>query len=157
MPDTNMEKIRVLYVDDEKINLQAFRTTFKRDFEILLASSANEARQLLSNNKIDIIITDQRMPHETGIDFLSSIIKNYPDPIRILLTAYSDNQTVQDAVDSGLIYHYLTKPWEEKYFRNIVRNAFEAYTLRKRLKTLQKELLMVKQDLELAYRQNQIT
>jgi hypothetical protein len=60
-------------------------------------------------------------------------------------------------VDSGLIYHYLTKPWEEKYFRNIVRNAFEAYTLRKRLKTLQKELLMVKQDLELAYRQNQIT
>jgi response regulator RpfG family c-di-GMP phosphodiesterase len=63
MSDTNMEKIRVLYVDDEKINLQAFRTTFKRDFEILLASSANEARQLLSNNKIDIIITDQRMPH----------------------------------------------------------------------------------------------
>ncbi|WP_291782871.1 response regulator [Cecembia sp.] len=157
MSKANMEKIRVLYVDDEKINLQAFRTTFKKDYEILLASSAKEARQLLLKNKVDIIITDQRMPQETGIEFFLSIKDAYPEPIRLLLTAYSDNQTVQDAVGNGLVYHYLTKPWEEKYFNNIIRNAYEAYVLRKQVKDLQKELLMVRQDLELSYRQNQIT
>jgi len=157
MSKANMEKIKVLYVDDEKINLQAFRTTFKKDYEILLASSAKEARQLLSKNKVDIIITDQRMPQETGIEFFLSIKEVHPEPIRLLLTAYSDIQIVQDALESGLVYHYLTKPWEEKYFNNIIRNAFEAYVLRKQVKELQKELLMVRQDLELSYRQNQIT
>ncbi|MGY6742244.1 MAG: response regulator [Cecembia sp.] len=154
MSDTITEKIRVLYVDDERINLQAFRTTFKHDYEVLLAESAKEARQLLENNKVHVIITDQRMPSETGIDFLNSIKDIHIEPIRILLTAYSDNHLVQEAVDSGLIHHYLTKPWEEKYFKNIIRNAFETFTLRKEVKLLKKEVHMLKQDLELSQRQN---
>ena len=153
MSENNNHKIKVLYVDDEKINLQAFRTTFKYDFDILLASSAKEARQLLSNNRVDIIISDQRMPDETGTDFLGSIKDIYPDPIRLLLTAYSDNQTVLNAVDDGVVYHYLTKPWDDNYLKNIVKNAYEVYALRKQIKNLQKDLFMLKQELELALRQ----
>ncbi|EKB49070.1 response regulator [Cecembia lonarensis] len=154
MSDIIMEKIKILYVDDEKINLQAFRTTFKHDYEILLAESAKEARQLLGNNAVHIVITDQRMPTETGIDFLTSIKDTHPEPIRILLTAYSDSQLVQESLDNGLIYHYLTKPWEENYFKNIIRNAFETYCLRKKVKSLKKEAQLLKQDLELSQRQN---
>jgi response regulator RpfG family c-di-GMP phosphodiesterase len=68
------EKIKVLYVDDEVNNLQAFKATFRREYQIFLAESAEEARNILEDETIDIIITDQRMPQETGVEFLESII-----------------------------------------------------------------------------------
>nr|HAD50189.1 two-component system response regulator [Algoriphagus sp.] len=68
------EKIKILYVDDEENNLQAFKATFRRDYKIFLAISAKEGREILDKEEIDIIITDQRMPEETGVEFLESII-----------------------------------------------------------------------------------
>lgn len=156
MTDAKNRKVRILYIDDERINLQAFRTTFKNDYDILLAASPKEARQILANNKVDIIISDQRMSNESGLDFFESIKTSHPDPIRIILTAYSDCQHIQKHLENGLIYHYLTKPWEEVYVKNIIQNAYEVYKLRKQVEILQKELLMVKQDLELTLRQNEI-
>ena len=142
------KKIKVLYIDDEEINLQAFKTTFKYDFEVYLASSTKNARQILNNQSIDIIISDQRMPSETGLDFFASILTEHPEPIRILLSAYSDIQMVQEAIHNGTIYHYLTKPWDEEYFKTIIRNAFETYCLRKEIKVLKKEIQDLKNDLE---------
>jgi response regulator RpfG family c-di-GMP phosphodiesterase len=157
MSELKQGTIRILYVDDEEINLQAFRSTFKRDYVILLAVSAKEARKILADNEVDIIITDQRMPVETGLDFLESICKKYPEPIRILLTAYTDMQLVTEAVKNKLIYHYLTKPWDEGYFKNIIQNAFEVYSLRKQNKIMDMELAEARQQLEVLSKQNEHT
>ncbi|MDN3203169.1 response regulator [Algoriphagus sediminis] len=154
MSDSKTEKIRILYVDDEENNLQAFKATFRRDYKILLAISAKEAKDVLSENEIDIIITDQRMPEETGVEFLESIIPDYPNPIRILLTGYTDIQAVIDAINKGQVYHYLTKPWEEDYLRTVIKNAFEVYSLRRENERLTSALIKSNEQLEFLLRQN---
>jgi len=147
-------KIKVLYVDDEVNNLQAFKATFRRDYKIFLAESAREAREVLKEQEIEIIITDQRMPEETGVEFLESIIPTHPDPIRILLTGYTDIQAVIDSINKGKVYHYLTKPWEEDYLRTVIKNAFEVYALRRENKQLTDNLLKANDQLEFLLRQN---
>ncbi|WP_194975032.1 response regulator [Aquiflexum lacus] len=148
------EKIKILYVDDEENNLQAFKATFRRDYQIFLAMSADEGRRILKSEDVHIIITDQRMPEETGVDFLSSIIPINPDPIRILLTGYTDIQAVIDAINKGQIYHYLTKPWEEEYMRNVIQNAYEVYQLRLENRQLTTDLHDINSQLEFVLRQN---
>jgi response regulator RpfG family c-di-GMP phosphodiesterase len=148
------EKIRILYVDDEENNLQAFKATFRRDYKVALAISAKEGRDYLLQNEVDIIITDQRMPEETGVDFLASIIPLYPNPIRILLTGYTDIQAVIDAINKGQVYHYLTKPWEEDYMRTVIKNAYEVFSLRNENKKLTEELIKSNEQLEFLLRQN---
>jgi len=74
MKDKPQEKIRILYIDDEENNLQAFKATFRREYKIFLAIGANQAREILKTEEIDLIITDQRMPEETGVEFLESIL-----------------------------------------------------------------------------------
>jgi response regulator RpfG family c-di-GMP phosphodiesterase len=148
------DKIKVLYVDDEVNNLQAFKATFRRDYNIFLAESANDGRQVLKNQEIDIIITDQRMPEETGVEFLESIIPLYPDAMRILLTGYTDIQAVIDSINKGQVYHYLTKPWEEDYLRTVLKNAYEVYALRKENRQLTESLIKANDQLEFLLRQN---
>ena len=148
------EKIKILYLDDEENNLQAFKATFRRDYKIFLALSANEGREILKTEDVHIIITDQRMPEETGVDFLCSIIPINPDPIRILLTGYTDIQAVIDAINKGQIYHYLTKPWEEEYMRNVIQNAYEVYQLRLENRQLTSDLHDINSQLEFVLRQN---
>jgi response regulator RpfG family c-di-GMP phosphodiesterase len=148
------EKIKILYVDDEENNLQAFKATFRRDYKIFLAIGAVEAREILKNEEIDLIITDQRMPEETGVEFLESIIPVYPSPIRILLTGYTDIQAVIDAINKGQVYHYLTKPWEEDYLRTVIKNAYEIYTLRRENERLTQALITANDQLEFLLRQN---
>ncbi|WP_296699095.1 response regulator [Algoriphagus sp.] len=148
------EKIKILYVDDEENNLQAFKATFRRDYKIFLAISASEARELLKTEQVDLIITDQRMPQETGVEFLESIIPIYPKPIRLLLTGYTDIQAVIDAINKGQVYHYLTKPWEEDYLRTVIKNAFEIYMLRRENEKLTEALLKANEQLEFLLRQN---
>ena len=154
MDSISNEKINILYVDDEENNLQAFKATFRRDFNIHLAISAKEAKEILKKETIDIIITDQRMPEETGVEFLASIIPVHPEPIRILLTGYTDIQAVIDAINKGQVYHYLTKPWEEDYLRTVLKNAYEVLSLRKTNKKLTEDLLKANEQLEFLLRQN---
>ncbi|MCH7414413.1 response regulator [Belliella sp. R4-6] len=154
MSETSNEKIRILYVDDEENNLQAFKATFRRDYKVFIAISAKEARDILTTQTVDIIITDQRMPEETGVEFLESIIPLYSDPIRILLTGYTDIQAVIDAINKGQVYHYLTKPWEEDYLRTVIKNAFEVYSLRNENKKLTTDLIKANEQLEFLLRQN---
>lgn len=154
MDTQKTDKIRILYVDDEENNLQAFKATFRRDYKIFIAISAKEGREILEKEEVDIIITDQRMPEQTGVEFLESIIPTHPDPIRVLLTGYTDIQAVIDAINKGQVYHYLTKPWEEDYLRTVIKNAFEVYSLRKENEKLTKALIKANDQLEFLLRQN---
>lgn len=148
-------KIGILYVDDEVNNLTSFKATFRSTFNIFTAISADEGRKILDEKiqDIQIIITDQRMPGMTGVEFLASIIKKYPEPIRILLTGYSDIQAVIDAVNKGQIYYYISKPWEEQHLRIVIEKSYEVFALRQENKELIKSLLRANEQLEFMLRQ----
>lgn len=147
------EKIRVLYIDDEVNNLTAFKANFRRIYEVYTAESALDGHRILNEADIHVIITDQRMPNMTGIQFLESILRDHPDPIRVLLTGYSDIQAVVDAINRGQVYRYLTKPWNEDEIKFTIQNAFELYSLRKENKELTHKLLKVNKQLEFMLRQ----
>ncbi|MBX9852611.1 MAG: response regulator [Cytophagaceae bacterium] len=149
------KKIGILYVDDEQNNLTSFKATFRNTYKILTAISAEEGRKILDENASDIqiVITDQRMPGMTGVEFLCSIIKDHPDPIRILLTGYSDIQAVIDAINKGQIYQYISKPWEEQQLKITIEKAFEVFSLREENKELIKSLLQANKQLEFLLRQ----
>ena len=140
--------IGVLYVDDEVNNLNSFKAAFRRDFDIYTASSAREGRKILDNNEIGVIITDQRMPGMTGIEFLESIIAIYPDTIRILLTGFSDINAVMDAINRGQVYKYLVKPWQNDELKMYIENALEIYNLRKENKELSRKLELANLEIE---------
>ena len=139
----------VLYVDDEINNLNSFKAAFRRDFEIYTAQSAREGRKILDSNEIGVIITDQRMPGMTGIEFLESILAIYPDTIRILLTGFSDMNAVMDAINRGQVYKYLVKPWQNDELKLYIQNALEIYHLRKENKDLAHKLQLANKELEL--------
>jgi len=146
-------KINILYVDDEQNNLVSFKATFRMKYNVHIAISGEEAIKILHNQPIDIIITDQRMPNMTGVEFLESILEQYPDPMRILLTGYADLNAVIDAVNKGKIFHYLTKPWNEEELDMTIKRAYEVYTLRKDEKELTEKLGVTNAQLEFLLRQ----
>src|SRR5690606_9760 len=117
--------IHILYVDDEEHNLVSFKATFRLRYRVHTALSAKDARKILEDQPIHIIISDQRMPGVTGVEFLESVRTVYPDPIRILLTAYSDLQAVVDSINKGKVYHFLTKPWKEEELDQIIQQAYQ--------------------------------
>src|SRR3982751_2399370 len=123
--------INVLYIDDERHNLIAFKASFRRIFNVFICESAEEGRQIVEQQTIHVILSDQRMPKMTGIEFFESILSTFPDPIRILITGYTDINAVIDAINRGQVYKYLTKPWNENDVRIFIEKAFEVYQLRK--------------------------
>lgn len=146
-------KINILYVDDEENNLVSFKATFRLRYNIFTAIGADEAKEILDNNPIEIIITDQRMPNITGVEFLESILDRYPEPMRILLTGYADLNAVIDAVNKGKIFHYLTKPWDEEELETTIKRAYDVYCLRRDEKELTEKLGVSNAQLEFLLRQ----
>lgn len=146
--------INVLYVDDEVHNLNAFKAGFRRIFNIFIADSAVEGRKILEKEDIQVIITDQRMPVTTGIEFLESIIPDFPEPIRILLTGYADINAVIDAINKGQVYKYIQKPWMDEDLRINIEKAYEIYALRKENRELTETLLLANKQLEFLLRQD---
>ncbi|GAB3007603.1 hypothetical protein GCM10027051_04470 [Niabella terrae] len=129
-----MTTIKVLYVDDEVHNLSSFKANFRRQYEIYTASAADKALSILDHTEIHVIISDQRMPGMTGVEFFRKVKILHPNPIRILLTGYSDIEALADAVNEGDIYRYINKPWSELELNNSIRNAFDVYRTRTELK-----------------------
>jgi signal transduction histidine kinase len=134
------QKISVLYVDDESNNLLAFQAGFRRLYDIYTAVTVAEGLSILNEQEIHVIIADQRMPKTTGVEFFNLIRKTHPDPVRILLTGYSDLEAIIDAINKGEIFRYIKKPWDDIELTTAITNAFELYTTRKSLKTKIQEL-----------------
>jgi len=134
--------VKVLYIDDEENNLIAFKASFRRQYEIYTAKSAAEGLKVLENLEVEVIIADQKMPETTGVEFFKSITHTYPDPIRILLTGYTDIAALADAINHGDIYRYITKPWNDLELHNSIKNAHDAYRskidLRNKVQELEK-------------------
>ncbi len=146
-------KSGVLYVDDEENNLIAFKAAFRRDFNVYTALSPREAKMFLDKDELKVIISDQRMPDKTGVEFLSEVKTSHPEPIRILLTGYSDMEAVIDSINEGEVYRYLTKPWDPKVLKSIINQAIEIFDLRKENKQLLADLKRANGQLEFYLRQ----
>lgn len=131
---------RILYVDDEEQNLISFKATFRREYKVFTANSAQEGLSLLEKQPVELIITDQRMPEMTGVQFLGEVRSLLPDTIRMVLTGYSDSDAIVDAINNGRVFRYITKPWDESELRQTIENARELFKLRIKNKTLIREL-----------------
>ncbi len=147
------EKITVLYVDDEENNLFSFKATFRIKYNVFTAISGDEALKILETKKVQIIITDQRMPEMTGVEFLEKVLEKYTDPMRILLTGYADMGAVVDAVNKGKIFHYLAKPWNEEELDLTINRAYEKYLEKIELKDMNDKLAGSNDQLEFLLRQ----
>ena len=146
-------KITILYVDDEENNLFSFKATFRIKYNVLIALSGDEALKILEANRVHIIITDQRMPEMTGVEFLEKVLERYPDPMRILLTGYADMGAVVDAVNKGKIFHYLAKPWNEEELDITIGRAYQKYLEKAELKNMNTKLETSNDQLEFLLRQ----
>ncbi|HAI83694.1 MAG TPA: two-component system response regulator [Chitinophagaceae bacterium] len=144
--------INVLYIDDEQHNLTAFKASFRRNFNVFIADSAARGLEIIQENDIHVILSDQRMPNMTGIELFEKLITINPEPIRILITGYADINAVIDAINKGQVYKYLTKPWIESDIVNFVLKAFEVVILRREKQKLTDELIDANTKLELLAR-----
>lgn len=124
------EKITILYLDDETNNLNSFKATFRFDYNVLLANNHEEAEALLNdpNNKIKVILSDQRMPGVTGTDFFERIRQTHPHCVRMLITGFSDIESVIEAINRGHIFRYIKKPWIELDIKSAIEEAFKFYS-----------------------------
>jgi len=147
------EKISVLYVDDEENNLFSFKATFRIKYNVHTAISGDQALKILQAKPVQIIITDQRMPEMTGVEFLEKVLEIYPDPMRILLTGYADMGAVVDAVNKGKIFHYLAKPWNEEELDITINRAYQKYLEKVELKDMNEKLEVSNDQLEFMLRQ----
>lgn len=145
--------ISILYVDDEMINLLSFRAVYRSKYNIFTAISGAEGLEILNKNEVHIVITDQRMPNMTGVEFLEKVIEKYPAPMRILLTGYTDMSAIVDAVNKGNIYHYLNKPWNDEEMEAVINNAYDIYLKKLEILEENKELSMTNLQLEFLLRQ----
>jgi len=120
----------ILLVDDEKSILNALKRILrKEEYKVLTASSGKEGLELLRDNNVQVIISDQRMPEMSGTEFFSEVIKEFPDIIRIILSGYTDVDVVIDTINKGSIYKFFHKPWNDQSLILEIRQAFEHYKL----------------------------
>jgi response regulator RpfG family c-di-GMP phosphodiesterase len=123
--------IHVLYLDDEELNLTAFRAAFRRVFQVFVTTEPTEAVRMLREHPIEVIISDQKMPNLSGVEFFELITPDHPDPVRMLLTGHADIDAVIDAINKGQVYKYISKPWNEAELESLVREAAGVFHRRK--------------------------
>jgi serine phosphatase RsbU (regulator of sigma subunit) len=138
----------ILYIDDEENNLISFKSTFRRDYHIHTASTGKAGLEIMEKHHIQLVITDQRMPDMSGIEFLEEIVPLYPDCMRMILTGFSDMEAIIQAINKGNIYRYVSKPWNREELKITIDSALEVYNLKSQNKHLIEDLKEANQNLE---------
>jgi CheY-like chemotaxis protein len=131
-------RARILIVDDEEAILETMVFTFEDDYDVLTARSAPRGLELLDQHPpVAAVISDQRMPEMTGVEFLAEVCERHPSTVRIILTGFADMDAIIQAINAGHVYAYITKPWEPAELKQVVRRAVEHHRL-----TLENEHLL---------------
>ncbi|WP_210465726.1 adenylate/guanylate cyclase domain-containing protein [Rufibacter roseolus] len=146
-PTQASEKPSILYIDDEEDNLVVFKSAFRRHYNVHTAKSGEEGLEILKSLDASLVITDQRMPRMTGVQFLKNLPED-KDTIRMILTGYSDMESVVEAINTGQVYRYIVKPWDKEELKITLDNAIEAFQLRRTNKHLIHELQEANEVLE---------
>ncbi|MEO1374745.1 MAG: SpoIIE family protein phosphatase [Cyanobacteria bacterium J06635_10] len=133
MTEIEAGKLKIMVIDDELDNLDLLYRTFRRDFKVYKASDARSALEILDKEgEMAVIISDQRMPEMNGTEFFGLTVERFPDTIRILLTGFTDVEDLVDAINSGQVFRYITKPWKPDQLRGLVEQATQTYRLVKK-------------------------
>jgi DNA-binding NtrC family response regulator len=135
----------ILIVDDEPEILYSLRGLLRKEFEVNTATSAYDGFQVLRRQPIHVIMTDQRMPEMTGVEFLRQVRSEYPEAIRLIITGYADIKAVIDAINQGSIFRYLTKPWNPDELEAVLHQAVEEYERRSDRQRILGELLVYRE------------
>ena len=129
-PKSQQTTQKLLYIDDEPEALFLFTELFRTDYQVLTAHSGEEGIEILKQNPdIPVIVTDQRMPEMTGIEFFDRILPDFPYPTRIVLTGYTEVEDIVAAINTGRVYQYVTKPWADAHLQVVIGKAIEHYQL----------------------------
>ncbi|MBT5831739.1 MAG: response regulator, partial [Candidatus Latescibacteria bacterium] len=130
----------VLIVDDEPDILDSLALSLEMDYEVLTATNGADGLDLLREHRVALIISDQRMPKMTGVEFLAQAQEVSPDSVRMMLTGFADFDAIIEAVNKGQIYRYISKPWEPADLEIDVRQAIERYEMQSSLTRRMNEL-----------------
>lgn len=134
------DRYRLLFVDDEPDMLDTLRRAFRKEYDIVTAQGGVAAVDVLRTQPVDLVLSDQRMPDMTGDEVLKFAREHQPDAIRILLTGYSDIESIVRCVNDAGIYKYISKPWEPEMLRLTVVRALESLGLERRLRVASEQL-----------------
>jgi PAS domain S-box-containing protein len=153
IPTEKPAKNVILYVDDDEYNLMLFEEFMKVDYMVLTAGSAAEGYELIKKNPVKVLISDQRMPDETGLEFIERINPEFPDLIKIIFTAHVDHDAALQAINQGGVYRYVLKPWNFPEMQQTLQSAIREFDLRAENQNLIKQLVSKNLVLEKAYLQ----
>ncbi len=143
----------ILLVDDETHVIEAITRVLRKDgYRILVANMPAQALEILDNETVQVVLSDQRMPAMSGVELLSQVHERHPDTVRMVLSGYADFDAVIDAVNRGAVYKYLSKPWDNEALRVTVHEAFRHYELRQQKADLLREIELANQQLTVANR-----
>ena len=148
-----MERTILLVDDEENITASLVRLLRRDGYTILRANSGQEGLELLTQREVGVIVSDQRMPGMTGVEFLSEVKELYPDTVRIVLSGYTELNSVTDAINRGAVYKFLTKPWEDDLLRANVGEAFHRYEMKMENARLNREIREANEKLQHANRE----
>ena len=144
------ERSLLLVDDEENISRSLVRLLKQDDYKIFTANSGRQGLEILKANEIGVIVSDQRMPEMSGTEFLCQVSKLYPASIRIVLSGYTELQSITAAINEGKIYKFLTKPWDDGLIRQNIKEAFRQYELEDENRRLSQELMRANEELRLA-------
>ncbi len=133
----------ILYVDDDESNLTVLEAACTPEFRVLTASSAEAAMEVLRREEVAVLLVDQRMPGMTGVEFFEATREDFPDTVRLLITAYSDLTDAVNAINRGQVRGYIRKPWEPEELKATLRGAVEIHETRHKVHELEQRLLDV--------------
>ena len=141
LSDMVSQERTLLWVDDEENILRTIKRLYRNDgYRILTASSGREGLEVLKEHAVGVVVSDQRMPEMSGVEFLSQVKELYPETVRVVLSGYTDLESVTEAINKGAIYKFLTKPWDDELLRQNVKEAFRSFELMRENKRLAMEL-----------------
>ena len=144
-----MKKIKVLYIDDETNNLIGLKATYRMDYDILIADSAEVGFEILEQNPdIQIILCDQRMPGKTGVEFFTEASLKYPNTVRMLITGFTDLESVVSAINNAHIFRYISKPWDINEVRFAIEEGHKYYIAQTLLIEKNKQLQKAYEELD---------
>lgn len=140
----------LLVVDDEADLVQSVKDLLRFEYKVLTATRASEGLKLMEREKVHVVMTDQRMPEMTGVEFLKHLRETHPETVRLLFTAYADLNAVTDAINQGNVYRYISKPWQPDELRTVLRQAVDYYDLQEERRQLISQVQEQNRQLELA-------
>jgi PAS domain S-box-containing protein len=141
----------VLHIDDDPLSRELFLESFNLMYTVISLNSTENALHILNSHPVKVIVSDQRMAHETGIEFFKRIQDQHPDVIKILITAYSTMDTALQAINDGEVYRYLVKPWKREEVSGVLKDAIRQFDLGQDKKRLLSELRQKNEEIVIAY------